>query len=252
MKRNVEPIPEVGAFRTGKHLYYFGGDGPWPGATGITDVLDKPGLTYWKREQVAIAAIDNADLVKTGKPEAVVAFLLKSENTDGRDRGTRIHGHIERLLQRQPLDYGEHPEDEAAVEGSRAWLNQQATEHGLKVLEVETFVLNPTLGYGGTVDLIAEIDGKITLLDWKSGKSVVDAKGRVYQEMRLQLAAYANCEFIGRPNDATRYPIPLIERFGIVHVTDHGCRMYEADVTERDWIAFRACLNLHQWQKTAA
>ena len=39
------------------------------------------------------------------------------------------------------------------------------------------------------------------------------------------------------------------KRFGIVHVTDGGTRLYEADVTERDWIAFRACLNLWDWQK---
>jgi len=29
-----------------------------------------------------------------------------------------------------------------------------------------------TLGYGGTLDLIAELDGETWLLDWKTGKSV--------------------------------------------------------------------------------
>ena len=46
-----------------------------------------------------------------------------------------------------------------------------------------------------------------------------------------------------------RHPLPAVTRFGIVHVTDGGTRLYEADVTERDWIAFRACLNLWDWQK---
>jgi len=71
----------------------------------------------------------------------------------------------------------------------------------------------------------------------------------VYDEMRLQLAAYARAEFIARPADPARYPIPPITRYGIVHVTDGGTRLYEADVSERDWIAFRACLNLWDWQK---
>ena len=45
-------------------------------------------------------------------------------------------------------------------------------------------------------------------------------------------------------------PLPADRaRFGTVHVTDGGTRLYEADVTERDWIAFRACLNLWDWQK---
>jgi hypothetical protein len=58
--------------------------------------------------------------------------------------------------------------------------------------------------------------------------------------------------FIARIGDRERHPLPAVTRFGIVHVTDGGTRLYEADVTERDWIAFRACLNLWDWQKTAA
>jgi hypothetical protein len=38
-----------------------------------------------------------------------------------------------------------------------------------------------------------------------------------------------------------------VARFGIVHVTDGGTRLYEADVTDDDWVAFRACLKLYQW-----
>jgi hypothetical protein len=52
-----------------------------------------------------------------------------------------------------------------------------------------------------------------------------------------------------RVGDPERHPLPAIQRFGLVHVTDGGTRLYEADVTERDWIAFRACLNLWDWQR---
>ena len=31
-----------------------------------------------------------------------------------------------------------------------------------------------------------------------------------------------------------------------------GTRLYEATVTPRDWIAFRACLVLHAWAKEKA
>jgi 5-methylcytosine-specific restriction protein A len=33
---------------------------------------------------------------------------------------------------------------------------------------------------------------------------------------------------------------------------DRGTRLYEAAVTPRDWIAFRACLALHSWSKEKA
>ena len=59
----------------------------------------------------------------------------------------------------------------------------------------------------------------------------------------------ANAGFIARIGDPERHQLPEVTRFGIVHVTDGGTRLYEADVTERDWIAFRACLNLWDWQK---
>src|SRR5689334_5633181 len=55
-RRATSQIPEVGVYRTPRHLYYFNGQGPWPGVTTVTDVLDKPALVKWKREQVALAA----------------------------------------------------------------------------------------------------------------------------------------------------------------------------------------------------
>lgn len=249
-------IPGVGPFRTPRHLYYHNGEGPWPGVTTVTDVLDKPALVKWKREQVAITALQHAERLladrTAGNDEAAIAFLMASRNagTDGRDRGSRIHTAIEGILRRENPQVL--PADQAAVEGARAWLNQQALEHGLKVFEVESYVINRTLGYGGTVDLIAELDGETWLLDWKSGKSVASPSGKVYDEMKLQLAAYSNAEFVARPADPTQHPLPPITRHGIVHVTDAGTRLYDAAVTEDDWIAFRAALWLYHWRNGTA
>jgi hypothetical protein len=233
-------------------LYYFNGAGPWPGVTTVTDVLDKPALTKWHKTQVAEAALTHAERLLSdrdaGNGEAAVAFLLavRNEGTNGRERGTRIHAALEGVLRHEPTDID--PRDVPAIDGARAWLNQS----GIKPLEVEAFLIHETLGYGGTCDLIAEIDGEVWLLDWKSSKSVAWPDGRVYDEMRLQLAAYARAEFIARPADPERYPVPAITRYGIVHVTDAGTRLYPADVTEKDWTAFRACLLLHGWRKGRA
>ncbi len=243
--------PTVGVVRTPRHLYYFNGAGPWPGVTTVTDVLDKPALTKWHREQVAIAAIANADRLLSdrdaGNVDAAVAYLLavRTEGTAGRERGSRIHAALEQVLRRESVTA--EPADRPAIEGARAWLN----ERQVRPIEVEAFLIHETLGYGGTCDLIAEIDGEIWLLDWKTSKSVAWASGVVYVDLKLQLAAYARAEFIARAADPTRYPIPPITRTGIVHVTDAGTRLYPADVTEADWNAFRACLYLHSWKKAA-
>jgi hypothetical protein len=243
-------VPGVGVVRTPRHLYYFGGNGPWPGVTSVTDVLDKPALLQWHKKQIAEAALANAErLVKDredGNDEAAIAFLLKARNegTNGRERGTRLHETLERVLRRE--DPKIDPRDVAAVQGARLWLN----EFKVKPLEVESFLINETLGYGGTCDLVAVIGGEVWLLDWKTSKSVAWPDGRVYDEFRLQLAAYARAEFIGRVGDSNRYQVPPITRFGIVHVTDGGTRLYPADVSDDDWIAFRACLRLYRWRSS--
>lgn len=249
--RSVAGIASVGAIRTPRHLYYFNGAGPWPGVTTITDVLNKPALTKWHREQVALAAFANLERLvvdkEAGNEEAAIAWLLaaRNEGTNGRERGSRIHSALELVLERKPVRVD--PRDQPAVDGARAWLN----EKGVKPIEVEAFLIHETLGYGGTCDLIAEIDGEVWLLDWKTSKSVADAKGKVYSDLKLQLAAYARSEFIARPTDPTRYPIPAITRYGIVHVTDAGTRLYPADVTDADWTTFRACLWIHEWKSAA-
>jgi hypothetical protein len=53
----------------------------------------------------------------------------------------------------------------------------------IKVLQAEQPRWSPTYGFVGTGDLIAEIDGKLSVLDWKTGK-------RLYSTVFLQLAAY--------------------------------------------------------------
>ncbi len=245
--------PPAGVHRTKTHQYYFNGAGPWPGVTSVTKVLDAPALTGWKINQVAQAAIAGAERLiedrEAGKVDAAVKYLT-TLSTTAMDRGSRIHAAIEQVLRREPATID--PRDEAAVAGARAWLNQQAREHGLRPLEVEAVLIDEAHGYGGTCDLIAELDGEVWLLDWKTGSSVATPDGTVYRDHRLQLAAYANAQFIAREADPARYELPPITRYGLVHVTDGGTRLYEAIVTPRDWIAFRACLALHAWAKEKA
>ncbi len=240
----------TGVHRTKTHLYYFNGAGPWPGVTSITKVLDAPALTYWKMNQVAQTAIASAERLiedrEAGKVDAAVKYLT-TLSTSAMDRGSRIHSSIEQILRRETVTID--PRDEPAVAGARAWLNEQVRDHGLRLVEVEAFLLHETLGYGGTLDLIAELDGEIWLLDWKTGNSVASPDGEVYRDHRLQLAAYSNAEFVARINDPERHPLPAITRYGIVHVTDGGTRLYEAMVTPRYWLAFRACLALYAWTK---
>lgn len=247
--------PRVGVFRTPKHLYYFNGRGPYIGTTKVTDVLDKPALLRWHKEQVALAAVEHADRLvadrAAGNVDAAVAFLLstRNEGTAGRERGSRIHAVLESIVRREPVEI--EARDQGAIAGARMWLN----EHRVNPLEIEAFLINETQGYGGTCDLIAEIDyegqRQTWLLDWKTSKSVAWPSGEVYDEMRLQLAAYGNAEFVAFVGDPQEYELPRIDRYGILHVTDVGTKLYPAKVTDDDWTTFRACLWVNRWRAGA-
>ena len=55
----------------------------------------------------------------------------------------------------------------------------------IEVIAAEKAYVSDTYRYGGTIDLLARIDGQVTVLDAKTGRAI-------YAEMAYQLAAYAN------------------------------------------------------------
>jgi len=44
------------------------------------------------------------------------------------------------------------------------------TQHGIKPIEKERKIFSEKYGYGGTLDLLADFHGKLTVIDWKTGK----------------------------------------------------------------------------------
>ena len=202
--------------------------------------------------QVAQAAIAGAERLiedrEAGKVDAAVKYLT-TLSTTAMDRGSRIHASIEQILRREPASID--PRDEAAVAGARAWLTpRSASTASGRSRSRRSSPRDPRLRRDVRPHRGARRRGLAPGLE--DGSSVATPDGTVYRDHRLQLAAYANAEFIARPNDPERYPLPAITRYGIVHVTDGGTRLYEAAVTPRDWIAFRACLALHAWSKEKA
>ena len=244
-------IPTVGLYRDPRHRYYWNGDGPLAGVTTITRILNAPGLNWWDKEQVARHAIEDAELLVTmrdrGDSEAAVKYLLSRRDYGdaARERGTDFHQIAEQI------DLGGEPEIpeylDLEVRGYREWLAKTQP----RFIAIEAMVCNLTYGYGGTADRWATIDGQVWLLDIKTSRTVVDARGRVYRDHRLQLAGYNGAEFIGKVNDPVQYPLPSTERFGIIHVTAEGTQLYEAPVGKADWVAFVSALGLYRWQEAA-
>lgn len=252
MARKITAPVAVGLCRDEYHRYFWNGEGPLVSPTTVAKVIYSYPLERWKLEGVARRAIRDREIINAlaerGDEEAAIRLLLdsKDESASARDRGTAFHAWAEVANRGElvPPPAGL----EAEVNGYHRWVEATRPEW----LAVEALVANLKYGYGGTLDGICRLGGQSWLIDLKTSKSVADKDGRVWDDYRMQLSAYANAEFIGRPNDPKKYRLPPVERFGIVHVTASETRLVEARVTRSDWLAFLQAMALHRYKKESA
>ncbi len=112
--------------------------------------------------------------------------------------GTRVHAAIDMLVNGEDVEisglfkdpYGERAEMEPltfeeyhAVWTFQEWWKEYTQEHEVEVIETEFSLWSHKLGFAGTVDLLAKVDGVYTIFDWKTSKSV-------YLGHKAQISAY--------------------------------------------------------------
>ncbi len=238
--------PSVGLWRTDAHKYHWMGGPAMPGVTSIISKVDKSGpLIGWAKGVTADAALNNLAELETmvadkGRPvaKAWLTAHATAESDTAKDLGTLIHLYAEQVARGAKPDL---PEEHMAY----VWAYQRFLDDWRpKFRSLERFVCNLAEGYGGTFDFIAEIDGKVTLGDLKTGKGV-------YSETRLQLAALGRAEFIGMPNDPKQYRMPTIEQYVVLHVRPEaysaGYALLKVGITDADYRAFLGALDIYRW-----
>jgi hypothetical protein len=222
------------AFNEKSHRYTL--DGKWvPSVTGIVDAgLPKPALKRWGERVVAEAAIDQAETISRihstmGRQQAIDALAAtpyEQMKTAG-VRGTAVHKLAESVVHGIPVDV---PNELAGhVRGYVDWLERNNVE----ALATEARIANRTHWYAGTFDLLAEVDGRVWLFDLKTSKSV-------YGDTALQCAAYASAELCQLNDELVQFP--HIDAIGVVHVTEHGTRMFDLGDIAAAQSEFLACL----------
>jgi hypothetical protein len=179
----------------GKGRHYAGPDGELvPSVTNIIGILDKPALPRWAANEVAkraaalkrsLGAMSDADVVDTLKGAPW------SKSTRAADRGTDIHEYLEYRLKR--WEAPELSEDALPFKAAADdWFDQVGAS--LEDVQTEQTLFHPW--YAGTTDLIATLDGKRIIADFKTSKAI-------YDEAALQLAALFGCV-----TDADGDPVP--------------------------------------------
>lgn len=150
------------------HIRYKTSDGKVvPGATTITGLLNKPYLVRWAN-QLGLEGIDSS----TYTDEAAKV-------------GTLAHALIQADLQGETLDMRQFsPIQVDLAENAVLSFFEWKKRHRIEPIYCEVPFVSDKMRYGGTVDCYCRLDGKPTLLDFKTGKAV-------YEEYFVQLAAYA-------------------------------------------------------------
>lgn len=180
-----------------------------PEVPSITTVIGQEAkdLTGWAGHMAATELINDVRLNgAVGSPGELRNLARQASKAAERfrdaaaARGDRVHHYAEQVAL-AALDRAGEPSaarDALAAHGESAFadrFDQWWQTYGVKPLAAEVTVWNHTVGYAGTLDLIAEIGGRICLLDFKTKGVGRDGRAKPLQDsVVMQLVAGMRAE----------------------------------------------------------
>lgn len=184
-----------------------------------------------------------AAAVTTGNDAAIdwVRAKLWEASIEERDRparlGTKVHLAVETGVDPDHAD--------ADIAAKLASFHHWLRVSGARILRHEYQVYNLTVGYGGTVDLLALLpDGRIFVIDIKSGK-------HLWGEHALQVMGYLQAEFAGT-DDVVDEGLTAFHRsahgMAVLHLADDFWDFRAMTADQKTWAAFLGLHRFATWQ----
>ena len=175
-----------------EHLYKRKSDGKYlAGVTSILDVIiNKPFLMAWSTKENYLYLKEHWDINKQYTEEEKEQLLLeakvayKNKSEQAKEKGTDGHKWLENYVKAKirKTDLPSIPKDiERPIKAFLEW----EKENSPKWIASEARVFSPSHEYAGTLDALAEINGKLVLIDFKFAN-------QISLEYYLQTAAYQN------------------------------------------------------------
>lgn len=157
-----------------KDIFYTIDEKKYLSVTNILKIVDKSGpLMWWFGSEIYDALLLEPTL---SKEEAMKAPYRT--NKKAKERGTEVHYLVENYKHGKPIETS----NEILVPYAKAFNDFLAT-HKLEVIDNERTVRSDKYGYAGTLDMLAKVNGKLLIVDIKTGKDL-------YPEVQLQTSAY--------------------------------------------------------------
>lgn len=134
-------------------------DGIWyPRVTSIVSIKAKPGLYSF---YAGLKSVQEGDAIKEKSAE----------------EGTLIHNTIESILRKEPVNIPD------AIKPAMTAFFDFYSRHEINPLKIEERIISCNHGYSGTLDVLADIDGTLGVLDIKTS-------GSIYRDYNIQTSAY--------------------------------------------------------------
>lgn len=205
--------------RVKEHTVYRVADGTRvPGVTTVLGVLAKPALIAWAN-QMGLQGIDTRKYVDR------LAEI-----------GTLAHYWIECILRKVEPDLSTWSKEQVDLAQNSvlkflAWMDG----HEIEVVGTELQLVSEQYCYGGTVDVVARVDGELEVVDIKTAKAI-------YEDMMYQVAAYWQ---LARENGQAVDAIRIVQAG---RTADEGFTVRHAsgDELARYWRVFQCALDLYR------
>jgi hypothetical protein len=251
--------------------------------TALTGLLPLPWMEAYASKHAAECAFNEQDAYRDleSKDERIkfVKGASKRYSRAAAERGTLIHAHVEKrnlgvVMDPWPLPVAasmrqyEHflATVKPRIEAAECKVYHRDGDRSAMRGVLHDYYNGPhwPFMYAGTMDLLCEIDGKMSILDVKTGKSV-------HEDAALQINAYAHADFlIHDPNhpDAVQitpargrrwyewrgdakdeHPMPDIQAGYILHLRDDGWALHELPISDELYEMFLSLFNVERWER---
>jgi hypothetical protein len=187
---------------------------------------------------------DKSGLLKWAHAQGWEHIPLEDARDKAADAGHVVHQWIQDDVHGRPLTEHQFVSDEILEKARAAFaaFKEWAKRVSLRIVATEIPLVHSVLRYGGTLDAIGIVEGRLDLLDWKSGN-------RTYPEHLIQQAAYRELLRDAREQLGDRaLPVPdgatlvrLDKETGKPHA-----RTFDSDSLDIGWDFFEGGLRMYR------